>query len=246
MYEGYGYDPYPPPGMQFPPGAASSPGVVEWATSTSTSAAAVPPDGLSPSFAVVGDPRFEADLARLLGSAVEEVPVTVELPVPVPVRGPGGHRRRPPTPVRPVTGGRRLDRLSRLMVVVSVVVVAAIGVLGAVITLAPLGHTAGATSGPARWWPVLVQGPWVVASLSILRSSLHRRRALHSWIVVTAFAGLSMALSLTHAPMTVQGVVVAVLPAVATTACLHQLVRQITLTRPPRRSIPGPRREPSS
>ncbi|WP_406300491.1 DUF2637 domain-containing protein [Embleya sp. NBC_00888] len=226
--------------MQFPPGVASPPGAVEWSTSN----AAVSPDGLSPSFAVVGDAQFEADLARLLGNPAEEVPATVELPAPV--RGPGSHRRRPPEAPLPATGARRLDRLSRTLVVVSVVLVAAIGVLGAVITLAPLRHTADATDGPARWWPVLVQGPWVVASLSILRSSLHRRRALHSWIVVTAFAGLSMALSVSHASMTVQGVVVAVLPAVATTACLHQLVRQITLTRPPRRSIPGPRHDPPS
>ncbi|MFI1584632.1 DUF2637 domain-containing protein [Embleya sp. NPDC020630] len=238
MYEGYGYDPYPPSGTQVPPGVVSSPGVVEWPVPT----AAVSPDGLSPSFAVVGDPRFEADLARLLGNPAEEVPVTVELPAPV--REPAGHRRRPAPPPRPATGEQRVDRISRSLVVVSVVLVAAIGVLGALITLAPLRHTAGATSGPARLWPVLVQGPWVVASLSILRSSLHRRRALHSWIVVAAFAGLSMALSLSHAPMTVQGVVVAALPAVATTACLHQLVRQITLTRPPRRHIPGRRRDP--
>ncbi|WP_331773101.1 DUF2637 domain-containing protein (plasmid) [Embleya sp. NBC_00888] len=242
MYEGYGYDPYPPPGTEFPPNAASFPPVAEWPPP----AAVAPPDGLSSSFAVVGDPRFEADLARLLAGPAEEVPATVELPAPAPVRGPGSHRRRPLPPALPVTGAGRLDRLSRTLVVVSVVLVAAIGVLGAVITLAPLRHTADAATGPARWWPVLVQGPWVVASLSILRSSLHRRRALHSWIVVAAFAGLSMALSLTHAPMTVAGVVVAVLPAVATTACLHQLVRQITLTRPPRRSIPGPRRDTPS
>jgi hypothetical protein len=227
--------------MQFPQGVASSPAVVEWPAPN----AAVSPDGLSPSFAVAGDPRFEADLARLLRNPAEEVPATVELSTPV--REPGSHRRLPPPPAaRSVTVGRRLERLSRTLVVVSVVLVVALGVLGAMITLAPLWHTAGATSGPARWWPILVQGPWVVASLSILRSSLHRRRALHSWTVVAAFAGLSMALSLAHAPMTVQGVVVAVLPAVATTACLHQLVRQITLTRPPRRSIPGPRRHTPS
>ncbi|WP_406300749.1 DUF2637 domain-containing protein (plasmid) [Embleya sp. NBC_00888] len=200
-------------------------------------------DGLASSFAVVGDPGFEADLARLLGNQAEDAPATVELSAPMRVRG--SHRRRPPEAPLPATGARRLDRLSRTLVVVSVVLVAAIGVLGAVITLAPLRHTAGATDGPARWWPVLVQGPWVVASLSILRSSLHRRRALHSWIVVTAFAGLSMALSVSHASMTVQGVVVAVLPAVATTACLHQLVRQITLTRPPRRSTAVQRRDPA-
>ncbi|MGW1991931.1 DUF2637 domain-containing protein [Embleya sp. NPDC001921] len=238
MYEGYVYDPYPSSGRQFPPGVASSPSVAEWPTPNATTSF----DGLSSSFAVVGDSGFEADLARLLGNSDQEVPATVELPAPI--RAPGSHRRQPPTAARPVTGARRLDRLSRSMVAVSVLLVATISVLAALITLAPLRHTAGPTTGPARWWPVLVQGPWVVASLSILRSSLHRRRALHSWIVVVTFAGLSMTLSLTHAPMTLQGVVVAVLPAVATTACLHQLVRQITLTRPPRRSAPGQVRNP--
>ncbi|WP_020548953.1 DUF2637 domain-containing protein [Embleya scabrispora] len=222
--------------MQFPQGAALFPGVAEWPVPD----AAAPPGGLSSSFAVVGDPEFEADLARLLGAPVDEVPATVELPAPI--REPGSHRRRFPTVARPATGTRRLDRLSRGMVLASVVLVAAISVLGAVITLASLRHAAGSTTGPARWWPVLVHGPWVVASLSILRSSLHRRRALHSWIVVTIFAGLSVALSVIHAPRTVHGVVVAALPAAATTACLHQLVRQITLTRPPRRTIPGRRR----
>ncbi|MET7301355.1 DUF2637 domain-containing protein [Embleya sp. NPDC005575] len=239
MYEGYGYDPYLPPGMQFPQGVASFPGIAEWPAPD----AAAPPDGLSSSFAVVGDPEFEADLARLLGNPVDDVPATVELPTPI--RGPGSHRRRSPAPVRPAGGARLLDRLSRTMVVASVLLVATISVLGAVITLASLRHTATSTTGPARWWPVLVHGPWIVASLSILRSSLHRRRALHSWIVVGAFAGLSMLLSLTHAPRTVQGVVVAALPAAATTACLHQLVRQITLTRPPRRSVPDQRRNSS-
>ncbi|MEU0939952.1 DUF2637 domain-containing protein [Embleya sp. NPDC005971] len=212
--------------------------MAEWPTANT----AVSPDGLSPSFAVVGDPAFEADLARLLAGPIDDAPTTVELPTPI--RGPSSHRRRPPETALPITGARRLDRLSRSMVVVSVVLVATISVLAALIALAPMRHTADTPAGPARWWPVLVQGPWVVASLSILRSSLHRRRALHSWIVVVAFAGLSMALSLTHAPMTLQGIVVAILPAVATTACLHQLVRQITLTRPPRRSVPGQGRNP--
>ncbi|WP_406283809.1 DUF2637 domain-containing protein [Embleya sp. NBC_00896] len=221
--------------MQFPQGAKSFPGVAGWQTPD----AAAPLDG-HPASGLVGDPEFEAGLARLLGGPVDDTLAAVELPAPVRVRG--SHRRRPPTAPEPTTGAWGLDRLSHSMVVASVVLVATISVLGAVITLAPLRHTAVPTTGPNRWWPVLVHGPWIVASLSILRSSLHHRRALHSWIVVTTFAGLSMALSLTNAPRTVQGVVVAVLPAVATTACLHQLVRQITLTRPPRRSIPDQRR----
>ncbi|MGR6999223.1 hypothetical protein ACU686_15525 [Yinghuangia aomiensis] len=95
---------------------------------------------------------------------------------------------------------------------------------------------------PSRWWPVLVYGPWAVAALSILRAGIYRRHALHSWIVVLTFAALSMALSVPYASTDARAVVAAVLPATAMTACLHQLVRQTTLTRPPLAKIPAQRR----
>lgn len=120
-------------------------------------------------------------------------------------------------------------------------VVALVAVLGAVDTLGPLRH-ASADRTPSRWWPALVYGPWVVAALSILRASIYRRHARHSWIVVMAFAAVSMALSVPYASADARAVVVAVLPATAMTACLHQLVRQATLTRPPLPRIPAQRR----
>ncbi|MGW5848730.1 hypothetical protein ACWFQ8_12400 [Streptomyces sp. NPDC055254] len=88
------------------------------------------------------------------------------------------------------------------------------------------------------WWPLLIYGPWMVASLSILRSALHRRRALHSWAIVLLFSTLATLLCVAQAPRTVAAGAASALPAVAALACFQQLVRQITLTRPPRQSAP--------
>ncbi|MDX2389574.1 MULTISPECIES: DUF2637 domain-containing protein [unclassified Streptomyces] len=90
----------------------------------------------------------------------------------------------------------------------------------------------------ASWWPMLIYGPWMVASLSILRSALHQRRALHSWSIVLLFSTLATLLCVAQAPRTIASVAGAALPAVAALACFQQLVRQITLTRPPRQAAP--------
>lgn len=196
--------------------------------------------------------RFEKELARLLQQPAPGTPTTTtdgrpDRPSTHRDSAPAAHRRRTPTTPKPVrqtvTGAPVLDRLSYTMVVTIVVLVATISLLGAAVTLEPLRHAAATEHGlAARWWPVLVHGPWIVACLSILRSSLHHHRAAHSWIMSVTFAGLSMALAVADAPKNVHGVVVAALPAIAITACLHQLVRQITLTRPPRRTNRSPRR----
>jgi len=235
MYEGFGYDlSRPPTNATLHGGTPSPPGPEEWPTF----GAGAPPD--APSAADTAEElRFEAELARLLDQSAAQPPTAHAAGLSARRVGPpAGHRRTSTTagPGRPpVTGAPALDRLSHTMVVVTIVLVTAISLLGAAVTLEPMAHASPTTHGPARWWPVLVHGPWIVACLSILRSSLHHRRAVHSWIVAVTFAGLSMALAVTDAPKTLHGIVVAVLPAIAMTACLHQLVRQITLTRPPRR-----------
>ncbi|MGW6841514.1 hypothetical protein [Streptomyces sp. NPDC054958] len=88
------------------------------------------------------------------------------------------------------------------------------------------------------WWPLLIYGPWTVASLSILRAALHQRRAAHSWSVVLLFSTLATLLCVSQAPRTIAAQAAATLPAIAALACFQQLVRQITLTRPPRQSTP--------
>jgi hypothetical protein len=88
---------------------------------------------------------------------------------------------------------------------------------------------------------LLLFGPWLVASLSVLRAALHRRRAAHSWFVVVLFSALAVTLCINQADKTLPGVAVAGLPSITALTCFHQLVRQITLTRPHRRP---PRRRP--
>ncbi|MEU6896175.1 hypothetical protein ABZ934_31420 [Streptomyces sp. NPDC046557] len=88
------------------------------------------------------------------------------------------------------------------------------------------------------WWPLLIYGPWTVASLSILRAALHQRRAVHSWSVVLLFSTLATLLCLVQASSTFAARAAATLPPIAALACLQQLVRQITLTRPPRQPVP--------
>lgn len=83
-------------------------------------------------------------------------------------------------------------------------------------------------------WPLLVYGPWTVASLSILRTALHRRRAVHSWFIVLLFSSVAIMLCVAQADRTFTGIAGASLPALASLACFQQLVRQITLTLPPR------------
>jgi Protein of unknown function (DUF2637) len=141
----------------------------------------------------------------------------------------GAALRRPPN---------RIDLISCVIAVLTAVIVAVVGVLGGTVTHNPLRQLAepGAPNRIAEWWPLLIYGPWLVASLSILRAALHQRRAPHSWCVVVLFSVFAVMLCVAHARMTPTGVAVAGLPPIAALACFQQLVRQITLTRPPRRT----------
>ncbi|GAA3844778.1 DUF2637 domain-containing protein [Streptomyces coacervatus] len=131
-----------------------------------------------------------------------------------------------------------LQTVSFLIAALAAVIVSMVSVFGGMVAYAPLRHVASATQGGMlTWWPLLVYGPWMVASLSILRSALHQRRALHSWFVVLLFSFLAMSLCVAEADRSFTGVAAAALPTLASLACFQQLVRQITLTRPPRKTI---------
>ncbi|MFD5098289.1 DUF2637 domain-containing protein [Streptomyces albidochromogenes] len=159
---------------------------------------------------------------------------TAELP---PLRPAPSRRRRAPRKQRNLGA---LRTTSFFLAALAAVVVSMVCVFGGMVTYDPLRHLAKyRTSGVAvGWWPVLVYGPWMVASLSILRSALHRRRAAHSWAVVLLFSTCSMLLCVAQAPRTPVDATAAALPSLAALACFQQLVRQITLTRPPRQANP--------
>ncbi|MFG2354250.1 hypothetical protein [Streptomyces sp. NPDC048521] len=157
-------------------------------------------------------------------------------------------------PIRRSSVGHRKSRVRKLrlkwlqtgsfVIVAFVAAIAAmVSVFGGMVAYEPLQNiTSGTKSGIIPWWPVLVYGPWLVASLSVLRSALHRRRALHSWFIVVLFSSVAMMLCVAQAERTFTGIAGASLPAFASLACFQQLVRQITLTLPPRQDTPRHRR----
>ncbi|WP_234021213.1 DUF2637 domain-containing protein [Streptomyces sp. Tu 6176] len=159
--------------------------------------------------------------------------ITAELP---PLRDAArGHRkvrqRRRPSGIRAA---------SHVIAALAAVTASAVSFFGGMVAYDPLRIVAVTRmhGGIASWWPLLVYGPWFVASLSVLRAALHRRRAVHSWCVVLLFSSIAMLLCVIQAPRTVIDMSAAALPGLASLACFQQLVRQITLTRPPRRTAP--------
>lgn len=188
--------------------------------------------------------RHETDASAIApapGSPLSNLQeITAELP---PLRdSPTSHRK-----VRP---GRKVSRLraaSLFLAATAAVIAASVSLFGGMVAYEPLRLTAvgRAEDGVVSWWPLLVYGPWLVASLSVLRSALHQRRAVHSWAVVLLFSSIAMLLCIAHAPRTPSDTAAAALPGLASLICFQQVVRQITLTRPPRRAVPRHRQRPA-
>ncbi|MFE9701887.1 DUF2637 domain-containing protein [Streptomyces sp. NPDC005930] len=151
--------------------------------------------------------------------------------------------RESPTSHRRVRRGRKVSRLraaSLFIAALAAVIAASVSLFGGMVAYEPLRLAAVTrTRGSVvSWWPLLVYGPWLVASLAVLRSALHQRRAVHSWAVVLLFSAIAMLLCIAEAPRTVSDGAAAALPGLASLVCFQQVVRQITLTRPPRRAVP--------
>ncbi|MEU9638816.1 hypothetical protein [Streptomyces tendae] len=151
--------------------------------------------------------------------------------------------RESPTSHRRVRRGRKVSRLraaSLFVAALAAVIAASVSLFGGMVAYEPLRLAAVTrTRGSVvSWWPLLVYGPWLVASLAVLRAALHQRRAVHSWAVVLLFSAIAMLLCIAEAPRTVSDAAAAALPGLASLVCFQQIVRQITLTRPPRRAVP--------
>ncbi|WP_093840332.1 hypothetical protein [Streptomyces aidingensis] len=136
-----------------------------------------------------------------------------------------------------------VEGVGRVLAAVAATVAAAVSLLSAMAAHGPLRAIAesGDATGLVNWWPALIYGPWLVASLSIVRAALHHRRAPHAWGIVVLFSALAAVFCVAEAPRTLIGAAMAGLPVAAALSCFHQLVRQITLTRPPRRAVSGSR-----
>lgn len=161
------------------------------------------------------------------------VDVTAE---PLPVKSPPRGHRKVRTRQRP----SNIRIATRFIAALVTAIASAVSIFGGLIAYDPLRLVAVSRmqSSAVSWWPLLVFGPWLVASLSILRAALHQRRALHSWSMLLVFSAIAMALCVAQAPRNLIGVAAAALPCFASLACFQQVVRQITLTRPPRRTLP--------
>ncbi|MGD1219126.1 DUF2637 domain-containing protein [Streptomyces krungchingensis] len=190
--------------------------------------APVPPEPV----AVVPPPRSESAPGVEFNDPMENLAkITAQLP---PIRKSSAAHRK----IRVRRPRIQWLRTGSLVILAFIaVIVAMVSVFGGMAAYAPLqGISSGAKSGPIPQWPILVYGPWMVASLSILRTALHRRRAMHSWFIVLLFSTVAITLCVAEADKTLTGVAGAALPALASLACFQQLVRQITLTLPPRQA----------
>jgi hypothetical protein len=159
--------------------------------------------------------------------------ITAELP---PLRrARRGHRRVPER-----RRGSAVQTMSYLVAALAAAIASAVSLFSGLVACDPLRVVATdrVPGGIVPWWPLLVYGPWLVASLSVLRAALHRRRALHSWCTVLFFSAITILLCVLQAPKTLLDTIAAALPGLASLACFQQAVRQITLTRAPRKSMP--------
>jgi hypothetical protein len=194
-----------------------------------------------------GPPAGETHDGSLIADGIppaRAVESTLDMPA-VRASPPGtGHRRHRTHPRAPLL----LRTVSFLIAALAATIVAMVSVLGGVVAYDPLRSAATTTAPTAdhRLWPLLVYGPWTVASLSILRAALHQRRATHSWYVALFFSLVAVGLCVAQAPPTPTAWCTAALPPVAALTCFQQLVRQITLTRPPRQSTPRHRNHSST
>ncbi|OKI08114.1 hypothetical protein A6A06_35290 [Streptomyces sp. CB02923] len=119
--------------------------------------------------------------------------------------------------------------LSATSVLMTAAIAVAVAALGAVASYPSLRAIAAgvAPSDVAALWPLLIYGPWVVATLSILRARVHRRRTLHSWAVVIFFAAVATLLCIARVHPSPAGIAVAGLPPLTVLLCFHQFVRQL-------------------
>lgn len=144
--------------------------------------------------------------------------------------GPSGHRQ--------ICRGRGLLPLLRivgyLVAAVATVIAASASGFSGIVACDPLREVVTASSarfGSNSWGPLLVYGPWMVASLSILQSALHRHRVADSCCVVLFFSALAVALCIAQVPRNLPDISVVALPAIGAMTGFQQLVRQIARAR---------------
>ncbi|WP_165845447.1 DUF2637 domain-containing protein [Streptacidiphilus pinicola] len=147
------------------------------------------------------------------------------------------HRRQAKRPNRPTVVCSLIEGATAL-------IATAVCALGYLLSYGPLHHLAEprVPQSLAQPWPVVIYGPWLAACLSLLRAALDGRRVVHSWCVVVAFSSVATVLCIADVPRTTVDTVVAGLPPITAAVALHQLVRQLRMSRGQRRQASRARR----
>ncbi|MFG3253835.1 hypothetical protein [Streptomyces sp. NPDC048172] len=137
------------------------------------------------------------------------------------VRGPGNHRRVR----RRITVAMVRTSLSFAATGALLVIFVTVSLLSGMVTTGPLRRLVEPVVGDfSGLWPLLIQGPWVAAVLSILRTRTVRgSHALVAWSVLIVFSAVTVALYVTQVPRNPVGVIIGMLPPVAALACLKLL-----------------------
>jgi hypothetical protein len=86
----------------------------------------------------------------------------------------------------------------------------------------------------ARWWPLTVYGPWLLAGLSILRASVQQRTARKSWAVMLICSGTAVALCIGQTTSSVLAMVIVGIPPITALVCFRELVGQFSSGHGPR------------
>ncbi|MEU8926611.1 DUF2637 domain-containing protein [Kitasatospora sp. NPDC048545] len=134
---------------------------------------------------------------------------------------------------RPRPARRQPDIVGSVIGFLTATIVTVVCILGWMISYHPLQDVALSQlpRGLSQYWPVVVYGPWMVASLSVLRAALGGRKVGNSWTVILVFAGIASLLCIVNTPCTMPEAVVAGLPPVTAVVSLQQMVRQLIATR---------------
>lgn len=86
----------------------------------------------------------------------------------------------------------------------------------------------------ARWWPLTVYGPWLLAGLSILRASVQHRTARRSWAVMLLSSGTAVALCIGQSASSLLAMVIVGIPPITALVCFRELVGQFSSGHGPR------------
>jgi hypothetical protein len=135
------------------------------------------------------------------------------------------------------------QRATHVTVLIAVIALAALAMLGWSITYSydQLRTVAASVLSPrfARWWPLTVYGPWLVAALSVLRAAAEQRSARRSWGIILGTSATAVALCAGPSSRSLLALVITGIPPVTALVCFWELVGQVSVRQRPRHAAPG-------